>query len=79
MNMTPNAVIAEAIRRWPGSLRAVARKAELSPAYVSDIATGKRLLSTEAAVRLAPVLGLDARTLLIMRVDDELIAAGVTA
>jgi transcriptional regulator with XRE-family HTH domain len=49
-----------AVREAHGlGLREVARRAEIDPAHLSRVERGERMLSLEALVRLARVLGLN--------------------
>lgn len=50
----------------------LAKRMNISPGYVSHILSGRNSLTAKNAIGLQRVLGLNARDLLIMQVEDEL-------
>lgn len=57
------------------SYRELGRRTGLSASYLCDIEKGRKGLSAEAAIALGRVLGIDARTLLILWVEAALARA----
>lgn len=55
----------------------LATRCGLSITYIHDVCNARAPLSVRAATIIAPIIGLDARDLLIAQLDAELEAAGV--
>lgn len=49
-----------------------------SPQYISDMLKGRRAISTDLALRIAGLLGLSSRALLIAQLDDDLEQKDIT-
>lgn len=53
----------------------LARTAGIGEGYLSDLINGRRRLSIAAALKLSGALGMDARKLLQMQLDEDIEAA----
>lgn len=60
------AVLKEARRQHGGSLRAVARAADVAPSFLSDLEHGRRGAQEAVARRLAAVFGADPETFALL-------------
>ena len=70
--MTPAEMIRHAMTQQGMLQRDLAASVGASAAYISDLLHGSRRLSPGMAVRLARVLPLSARSLLVLQVDEDL-------